>query len=66
MEHGVARLITANTPAIEDHQDDGTLRPVQPARSACHVRISSKLDRSSIAVLSLAIERGYRVSRDIR
>ena len=34
MEDGIARLVAANTPAIEDHQNDRTLWPVLLARSA--------------------------------
>jgi hypothetical protein len=62
-EDGVSRLVAADTPAIEDHQDDWAPRPM-PARSAGHFLVNSRSNRSLIPVLHLAIARGYPVRRN--
>jgi hypothetical protein len=40
MEDGIARLVAANPPAIEDHQNDWASRPVLLVRPVRHMSIN--------------------------
>jgi hypothetical protein len=66
MEDGIARLVAANPPAIEDHQNDWALCTVLLVCTVRHLSINPRPDHWPVTVLSLAVERRWLFGQDTR